>query len=205
MNIFQTIKSSFSKKLLIFLLPLFIIYAFVFIFLGRYVEQKYLIKQLCERGETMVKILSLSTQLGVYSGDETILEQNANSIFFQEDIKFIFIYNNKRKVIYHKEKIPEVKILTKYQYQQLIKKNVSVLQYKYKFKNEDIYTFWVPIRFTFSSADDEMIYFEEGTKKTEHDQAIGIVGIGITSESLYKHLSVSNTNNLWVAILFILI
>ncbi|MCK4667334.1 response regulator [Candidatus Dependentiae bacterium] len=205
MKIFQKIKSSFSRKLLIFLLPLFFIYAFVFTFSGRFVEKKYLINQLLARGESMVKILSLSTQLGVYSGDENILEQNANSMFFQEDIKFIFIYNNKRKIIFHKEKIPEVKILTKYQYQQLIKKNLNIIRYKYKFENEEIYTFWVPIIFTVTSADDEMLYFEEGIEGEKQEKAIGIVGIGITSENLYKHLAASNTNNLWVAILFILI
>jgi len=205
MGIFKRIQASFSSKLLIALIPIFILNGIILIINNQVIERRFLFENLKERGKSFAKILAFSSQLGVYSEDKNILEQNSKSLFYLDDLQYIVIYNSSGKVIFQQNKISEVKALTKFQFQELILGNKDCIDFSFGTGKKRVFTFWVPVTFNIKISEDEFNYFEdESTASSEKEKIIGVVGIGITSENLFKHLAATQSKSIWLTLFFML-
>ncbi|MDD3626047.1 MAG: response regulator [bacterium] len=206
MGIFKRIRGSFASKLMFALIPLFLLNGIILIINNQIIERRYLLENLRERGKSFARILAFSSQLGVYSENKNLLEQNSKSLFYQDDLKYMVIYNASGKIVYQQEKISPIKTLTKYQFQELKNGNKEYIEFDYGKGKKQIFTFWVPIIFDVkTTGGDDIIYFEEESTEETTGKIIGVVGIGVTSESLFKHLAATQAKSIWLTLIFMVI
>jgi len=185
----------FRFKFLLYIISLIFCVSLCFIIYFMFQTSSSLIEKQEERGLSLVKSLSYSSELGVLAGDESFLRGAVEGIYEEDDVKYVIVYDLSGKIIKESRKMEMETALP-----ENIRVDVEEKRKPYKSglaasDGRVIYDFYAPVIQRSSSVDatqDEAeelsIFAEEPSDVSKGDKlsgdVIGFVRVGMSLEHI---------------------
>ncbi|HBI14088.1 MAG TPA: hypothetical protein DDY20_00960 [Desulfobulbaceae bacterium] len=204
---FRRIRMSFSNKLFVFLMGVFVLLTSFFSVFSLHSQQENFKKNLLREGFMIAGILADNARLGIFSMNNRQLEAAVSNVLGAYNVIGACIYDMEGQILQRKTAGPwEMTDICRKPERAVNDPSAEGLLNVSSFEDDEIVEFWSPVLTKTSKLSEDELYFEQDNRgRPGRTQRIGSVGVVFATTELQKNIRDMLITNLLVLFFLVFI